>query len=162
VNVGGVLLWGFVASLVVTATMAAGHGLKLSRMSLPLMLGTMFTANRDRAPFIGFAAHLVLGWLLASLYALAFESWSRATWWLGVGIGIVHALVVLMAVMPILPSVHPRMATENRSPEPTHQLEPPGFMALNYGGGTPSITLLAHAFYGAILGAFYHLSSLPQ
>ena len=160
-NAGGVLLWGFVASLVVTATMSAGSGLGLSRMSLPLMLGTMFTANRDRAPIIGFAAHLVLGWLLASLYALAFESWSRATWWLGLGIGLIHALVVLVAVMPILPSVHPRMASEHHGPEPTRQLEPPGFMALNYGGGTPLITLLAHLFYGTILGAFYHLSSSP-
>ena len=161
-NVGNVLLWGFVASLVVTATMSAGSGLRLSRMSLPLMLGTMFTANRDRAPIIGFAAHLVLGWLLASLYALAFESWSRTSVWLGVGIGIVHALVVLVAVMPILPSVHPRMASEHRSPEPTRQLEPPGFLALNYGRGTPLITLIAHVFYGAILGAFYHLTSSSQ
>jgi hypothetical protein len=156
-NVGSVLFWGFVASLVVTATMSAGHGLRLSRMSLPLMLGTMFTGNRDRAPIVGFAAHLVLGWLLASLYALAFESWNRATWWLGAGIGIVHALIVLVAVMPILPSVHPRMASESRGPEPTRELEPPGFMALNYGSRTPLITLIAHAFYGAVLGAFYVL-----
>jgi hypothetical protein len=161
-NVGSVLLWGWVASLVVTATMSAGNGLRLSRMSLPLMLGTMFTANRDRAPIVGFAAHVVLGWLLASVYALAFESWSRATWWLGIGIGIVHAVVVLVAVMPILPSVHPRMASEHHGPQPTRQLEPPGFLALNYGTGTPLITLVAHVFYGAILGAFYHLSSSPQ
>jgi uncharacterized membrane protein YagU involved in acid resistance len=153
-----VLLWGFVASLVVTATMSAGVGLRLSRMSLPLMLGTMFTANRDRAGIVGFGAHLVLGWLLASLYALAFESWNQATWWLGAGIGIVHALVVLVAVMPILPGVHPRMASEHRGPEPTNQLEPPGFMALNYGMRTPLLTLVAHVFYGIILGAFYRLS----
>jgi hypothetical protein len=158
VNVGGVLLWGFVASLVVTATMSAGHGLRLSRMSLPLMLGTMFTPNRDRAGIVGFFAHLVLGWLLASLYALAFESWGRASWWLGAGIGIVHALVVLVAVMPILPNVHPRMASEHRGPEPTSQLEPPGFMALNYGSRTPFVTLVAHVLYGAVIGAFYRLS----
>jgi hypothetical protein len=158
VNVGSVLLWGFVASLVVTATMSAGHGLRLSRMSLPLMLGTIFTADRDRAGIVGFFAHLLLGWLLASLYALAFESWNQATWWLGAAIGIVHALVVLMAVMPILPGLHPRMASEHRGPEPTARLEPPGFMALNYGSSTPLLTLVAHVFYGAVLGAFYRLT----
>jgi hypothetical protein len=156
-NVGGVLLWGFVASLVVTAAMSAGHGLRLSRISLPLILGTIFTANRDRAGIVGFIAHLVLGWLLAALYALAFESWERATWWLGAGIGIVHALVVLVAVMPILPTVHPRMASEHRGPEPTRQLEPPGFLGLHYGRRTPLITLVAHILYGAIIGAFYRL-----
>jgi hypothetical protein len=157
VNVGGVLLWGFVSSLVVTAAMSIGYGLRLSRMSLPLLLGTMFTANRDRAGIVGFLAHLVLGWLLAALYALAFESWGRATWWLGAGIGIVHAVVVLVAVMPILPTVHPRMASEHRGPEPTRQLEPPGFMALHYGRRTPLITIIAHILYGAVLGAFYRL-----
>jgi hypothetical protein len=156
-NVGGVLLWGFVASLIVTAAMAAGHGLGLSRMSLPLMLGTMFTANRDRAGIVGFLAHLVLGWLLAAVYALAFESWNRASWWLGAGIGLVHALVVLVAVMPVLPNVHPRMASEHRGPEPTRELEPPGFMALNYGRRTPFITIVAHLLYGAVIGAFYRL-----
>jgi hypothetical protein len=119
------------------------------------MLGTIFTANRDRAGVVGFFAHLVLGWLLACLYALAFESWNLATWWLGAGIGVIHALIVLVAVMPILPTMHPRMASEHRGPEPTRQLEPPGFMALHYGRRTPEITLVAHILYGAVLGAFY-------
>lgn len=157
-NVGGVLLWGFVASLVVTAVMSAGQSLGLSRMSLPFMLGTMFTADRNRAGFLGFLAHLVLGWLLAMLYALAFESWERAGALLGAGIGLVHALVVLLAVMPILPNVHPRMASEHHGPEPTRQLEPPGFMALNYGRRTPLLTVAAHLAYGAIIGAFYRLA----
>lgn len=157
-NLGGILLWGWVASLVVTAVMSAGQSLGLSRMSLPFMLGTMLTANRDRAGFIGFLAHLVLGWLLASLYAAAFESWQRASLWLGAGIGIVHALIVLVAVMPILPNVHPRMASEHHGPEPTRQLEPPGFLALNYGHRTPLLTLIAHVLYGAIIGAFYRLA----
>jgi uncharacterized membrane protein YagU involved in acid resistance len=156
-NERDVLLWGFVASLVVTAVMSAGYGLRLSRISLPLLLGTMFTANRDRAGIVGFFAHLLLGWLLAVVYALAFESWGRATWWLGAIIGTVHALIVLVAVMPILPNVHPRMASERRGPEPTRQLEPPGFLALHYGRRTPLLTLIAHIFYGAVIGANYHL-----
>jgi hypothetical protein len=58
------------------------------------------------------------------VYAAAFESWGRATWWLGAGIGLVHAVAILTAAMPRLPSLHPRMASEHRGPEPTRALEP--------------------------------------
>ncbi len=44
------------------------------------MLGTMVTSNRDRAKVLGFLMHLLNGWLFASLYAAAFESWRKATW----------------------------------------------------------------------------------
>jgi hypothetical protein len=80
-----------------------------------------------------------------------------AAWWLGLGIGLVHGLFVLLAIMPMLPGLHPRMASEQRGPEPTRQLEPPGFLALNYGRRTPLSVILAHLVYGTILGAFYRL-----
>lgn len=156
-NFAGVMLWGFVASIVVTAVMSISQHMGVSRMSLPFMLGTMFTSNRDRASTVGFFAHLALGWVFAFIYAAAFQSWGRANVWLGVGIGMVHVTVVLVAVMPTLPSMHPRMATEHHGPEPTRELEPPGFLALNYGRLTPAVTLVAHILYGAVLGAFYRL-----
>jgi hypothetical protein len=56
-----------------------------------------------------------------------------------------------------LPAMHPRMASEQDGPTPTRQLEPPGFMALNYGRRTPITVILAHLVYGGILGAFYRL-----
>jgi len=150
-----VLLWGFVATIVLTTVMSAAQGLGLSRMSIPFMLGTMVTPSRDRAPMLGFVIHLVNGWVFAFVYALAFVSWGRASWWLGGGIGLVHGLAVLTVVMPLLPGFHPRMASEHRGPEPTRGLEPPGFMALNYGRRTPMISLVAHVLYGVILGTFY-------
>jgi hypothetical protein len=88
---------------------------------------------------------------------LRFESWRRATWWLGGAIGLVHGLYVLVAAMPTLPAMHPRMASEQDGPTPTKQLEPPGFMALNYGRRTPITVVLSHILYGVILGAFYRL-----
>ena len=156
-NTGTTLLWGCVGTIVLTILMGGSQGLGLTRMNLPFMLGTMFTPDRDRAKLIGTGVHLVNGWLFALLYAAAFRSWRRATWWLGAGIGLVHALFVLVAAMPILPSFHPRMASEQRGPTPTRQLEPPGFLALNYGRRTPLSMILAHLVYGAILGAFYRL-----
>jgi len=102
--------------------------------------------------------HIVNGWLFALLYALAFESWRQATWWLGAGIGLVHGLFVLAVGMPIVPAMHPRMVSEYFGPTPNSQLQPPGFLALNYGRRTPIVALTSHLVYGAILGAFYQLA----
>lgn len=157
-NVASVLLWGFVATMVLTMVMSLSQGLGLSRMGIPFLLGSMFTPDRGRARVIGFMMHFMNGWVFALVYVLAFESWGRATIWLGAGIGLVHALFVLGAAMPILPGMHPRMATEERGPEPTRQLQPPGFFALNYGRRTPIATILAHLAYGAVLGAFYQIA----
>lgn len=156
-NTRSIGLWGFVSTLILTSLMAASQALGLTRMNLPYMLGTMVTPNRDRAKLLGFGMHLVNGWLFASLYAAAFQSWRRATWWLGAAIGLAHALVVLVATVPLLPGLHPRMASEEQGPTPTRQLEPPGFMALNYGRRTPLSVILSHLVYGSILGAFYRL-----
>jgi hypothetical protein len=156
-NARGVTLWGFAGTVVLTTVMAGSQALGLTRMSLPFMLGTMFTPSRDRAKLAGFLVHLLNGWIFAVVYAAAFQSWRRATWWLGAAIGIVHASFVLLAGMPLLPSFHPRMASEEHGPSATGQLEPPGFLALNYGRRTPISVLLAHVLYGGILGAFYRL-----
>ena len=76
----------------------------------------------------------------------------------GAAIGLVHGLFVLVAPMPVLPAMHPRMAAEQHGPTPTKQLEPPGFLALNYGRRTPLSVVLAHLVYGGILGAFYQVT----
>jgi uncharacterized membrane protein YagU involved in acid resistance len=157
VNWSDSLLWGFVGTVFLTGIMSASQGLGLTRMNLPFMLGTMFTSNRDRAKLVGFGVHLLNGWVLAFVYAAAFQSWRLAAWWLGLGIGLAHGLFVLLAIMPLLPGLHPRMASEQRGPEPTRQLEPPGFLALNYGRRTPLSVIVAHLVYGTILGAFYRL-----
>ncbi len=156
-NRGGVALWGFVGTVVLTGLMSGSQALGLTRMNIPFMLGTMFTPDRDRAKIVGFGMHLLNGWLFAIVYGAAFQSWRRATWWLGAAIGLVQALFVLVAAMPLLPGMHPRMASEQHGPTPTRQLEPPGFLALNYGRRTPLSVILAHLVYGGILGAFYRL-----
>jgi len=149
------ILWGFAATIVLTTIMSASRSLGLTRMDIPFMLGTMFTPNRDKAKLYGFLVHLMNGWIFALIYVAAFVSTGLFHWWFGVAIGAVHALFVLLFGMKVIPGMHPRMATETRGPDPTHQLEPPGFMALNYGRGTPIATIMAHLVYGGILGLFY-------
>jgi len=156
-NWRGAMLWGFVGTIVLTGLMSGSQSLGLTRMSLPYMLGTMFTPDRDRAKLIGFIVHVVNGWIFAIVYAAGFESWGRASWWLGTLIGLVHGSFVLLAGMPLIPAMHPRMASEQHGPTPTRQLEPPGVLGLNYGRRTPVSVLAAHVLYGGILGAFYRL-----
>ena len=151
-------LWGFVGTVVLTILMSAAQGLGFTRMSLPLLLGTIATPDRDRAQWLGIGIHLVNGWIFSSIYIAAFHAWGLATWWAGVAIGLVHASFVLTAGMAFLPAMHPRMARLEEAPDQTRQLEPPGFLALNYGVQTPLFLVLAHAVFGAVLGGFYSLA----
>jgi hypothetical protein len=69
--------------------------------------------------------------------------------------GLVHASFALAVGMPVLPGLHPRMANEQYGPTVVRQLEPPGFLARNYGVGTPISVLLAHIVFGLVLGVWY-------
>src|SRR5690242_17893947 len=124
------LLWSFVATVFLTGILSFSQGAGLTRMNIPYMLGAMCTPNRDRAKVIGFGLHFLNGWAFGGLYHAAFESWRAAGWWRGAAIGLVHGAFVLVAGVSLLPSLHPRMATEQYGPTPTRQLEPPGFLAL--------------------------------
>ncbi len=157
-NWGSVFLWGFVATMVLTGIMIASQNAGLHRMSITFLIGSMFTPSRRRAHLVGAALHFVDGWAFAIFYGFIFESLGRANIWIGALIGLVQGLFVLGAVMPLLPSFHPRMATEQQGPSLERAIQPPGFLALHYGVRTPFVTALAHAAYGAILGAFYHLA----
>lgn len=157
VNWGSWLFWGWVSTLILTTVSAGSQGLRMTRMNLPYMLGTMFTPDRDRARLYGFGAHLVFGWAFSLLYVVAFGFLREAHWWSGMLIGIAHALFVLVVGVALLPGLHPRMASEHHGPTANRELEPPGFLAMNYGIRTPLSILLSHAIFGAMLGAFYQL-----
>ena len=148
---------GFLATVVFTSIMFASQGLRWTRMSLPFMLGTMLTPRRQFAKGVGSGLHLLGGWAFAFVYAWLFETIQLVTWWLGGLFGLTHGLFMLTTALPMLPVVHPRMADEDQGPTPTRQLEPPGFLALNYGRRTPLVTLFAHMAYGLIVGVFYQL-----
>lgn len=157
-NLPSILLWGFLATLVLTSLMSAAQGLGITRISVPYLLGTMFTPERRRAWLAGMAIHFLNGWIFAIVYALVFESLGEAGWWRGLLLGTLHGLAVLIVLMPIMPHMHPRMADDRQGPVPTWSLEPPGFLALHYGRRTPIVTTLAHSLYGLVLGLFYQIA----
>ena len=152
------LLWGFLATIVLTTISAGTQGLGLTRMNFPYMLGTLFTPDRDRAKFYGFWVHVIAGLVFSLIYVWIFQSLGATGWWRGILIGLCHGIFVLVVVMSLLPGLHPRMASEQHGPESQNLLEPPGFLALHYGIQTPLTILLSHAVFGAILGAFYRLA----
>jgi len=151
------VLAGFVATLALSTWLTTSQGLGFTRMNIPFLLGTMVTADREKAKVFGFVIHLLNGWAFSLVYVLIFQATGTANWWFGALLGAAHALLVLTVGMSLLPSLHPRMANEQQGPDSTRKLEPPGFMALHYGFRTPISVLLAHGAYGAILGSLYHL-----
>ena len=146
--------FGFVATVILTGLMVAGQLGGLSRMDLPYMLGTILVEEPDRARVVGFLLHLVNGQVFALLYTGAFALIGWASWWLGALFGLAHGLAALTVIIPLLPGVHPRMASERSGPELHTVLEPPGPFGLNYGRETSLFVLGAHVAYGAILGGF--------
>jgi len=156
------LVWGFAATAVLTTLMAGSEGLGITRMNIPHMLGTMFTPNRDRAKVYGAALHFLNGWAFSIVYVAGFHSAHIFTWWFGAALGLLHGAFVAAVVLPVMPGVHPRMASELRGPTVARQLEPPGFLALNYGVRTPISILIAHLAFGALLGGFYTPAGLRQ
>ncbi len=154
VNLEMVFIWGTVATIVITIVLEGSRGLGISRMSFTFMMGTMFTSNRDYAEVIGFACNFVMGWMFTFLYALIFTSLHYHSWWLGMILGLFHALFLNLSILPVLPHIHPRMANEHTGPTPTRMLEPPGIMGLNYGRRTPIISFSGHLLFGLILGIF--------
>jgi uncharacterized membrane protein YagU involved in acid resistance len=148
------LFWGLLATLCELALDGAAVGLGLTRMSLPLIMGSMWTADRSRAKVLGIVNHLANGLIFTFVYIYAFHLLNEQNWWTGGLIGLVHAALVLLVGMQFLPAIHPRMATEQGGPMAMRQLEPPGFIALNYGPSTPITIVLSHVIFGIVLGAF--------
>jgi hypothetical protein len=148
----GWAILGLVATAALTAVMISAQLAGLTRLDLPLVLGTIVTEDPDRARILGFFIHLCIGQGFALGYAAIFAVLDTATWWLGGILGILHAAIALTVLLPLLAGVHPRMASLRAGPASTSTLEPPGLLALNYGIQTPVVAGLAHVTYGVILG----------
>ncbi|SCL29093.1 hypothetical protein GA0074692_2662 [Micromonospora pallida] len=149
----GWALFGLVATMVLTAVMIAAQLAGFTRLDLPLVLGTLVTEDPDRARVLGFVIHLGAGQGFALGYAIAFALLHRATWWIGALFGMLHVGIALTVLLPLLPGVHPRMASERAGPASTAVLEPPGLFGLNYGLQTPAVTVVVHIMYGVVLGS---------
>jgi hypothetical protein len=145
-------IFGLLATGALTAVMIGAQLSGLTRLDLPLMLGTLVVRDPDRARVAGLLIHLVNGQTFALGYAAAFAAADTATWWAGGLLGTLHGAVALLVIMPLLPGIHPHMASERAGLAGGAALEPPGLLGLNYGRETPLVTMAAHVAFGVALG----------
>ena len=156
----GALAGGFVGTLVLTTALRTANELGLTRVDLPFLLGTVFTADRARAKALGYLLHLVAGEVFALIYYAIFAAIDTGGWLVGPLFGLLHGVVSATALVNILlPVVHPRMGSTLSAADSAPLLEPPGFLMRNYGRGTPIATVLAHIAYGAIVGGFVSIAA---
>jgi hypothetical protein len=157
----GALAGGFVGTLVLTTVLRAASELRLTRIDLPFLLGTMLTADRKRAKALGYLMHFFFGFSFAVGYLAIFTAINRSGWLLGAALGLLHgAFAGTALVNALLPVVHPRMGDPSTGANRVALLETPGFMMRNYGTATPIVMLIAHVAYGAIVGGFISMSGL--
>ena len=152
-HLGDVVLWGFIATMLMTTVLLGSQGLGFSRLSLPFLLGSAFTTRLRLAYLYGYVLYAVGGWGFAFVYASLFASLRHQSWWLGALFGFVQGIFLLTALLHV-PYVHPHMTSEYDHPRSTRAIEPPGFLGLHYGRQTPLITLAGHLVFGTVLGAW--------
>jgi hypothetical protein len=159
-SIWGALAGGFVGTLVLTTTLRTANELRFTRIDLPFLLGTTVTRDRARAKALGYLLHLAAGEFFALVYYAIFVAIDSSGWPLGALLGLLHGIVSATALVNVLlPVVHPLMGSALSAADSRPLLEPPGFLMLNYGRGTPIATLLAHIAYGAIVGGFVSIAA---
>lgn len=153
--IAGALAGGFVGTIVLTTGSRAAQALGWTRMDIPLLLGTAFTSDRNRASVIGYALHFANGIAFSLVYGLVFEAVGRAGLLFGVALGVAHGAFAGGALLNVLlPAVHPRMGATWTDARSTPILEPPGVLLSNYGRATMVLTFALHLVYGGIVGVF--------
>jgi hypothetical protein len=153
--VWGSLAGGFVGTIALTTGLRVAQETGRTRMDLPLLLGTAFTANRSRALVVGYALHFSNGLIFSLGYAAIFLAVGHEGVALGAGLGLAHGLVSGGPLVNILlPAIHPRMGTPWTDAEETPLLEPPGFLLANFGRDTALVLLALHVVYGTLVGWF--------
>jgi hypothetical protein len=148
----GWAVFGLAATAALTAILITAQLAGLTRLDLPLLLGSLVAEDPDHARAVGFVLHVGIGQVFALLYAAGFAILGVASWWLGALFGLLHVGIALTALVPLLAGLSPRIASQRAGLESRTVLEPPGPLGLNYGYQTPLVAVVAHIAYGGVLG----------
>jgi hypothetical protein len=165
------LAGGLVATLVMTAMMQmATRGGMTDMPPMPLVLGSMVSGDRKTATTIGGLLHFVMmGTVVFGIvYGSLFTAFDDDSWWVGLLIGVVHALIVGVMFMPMMPKMHPRMSVQPvgaGTPDDGRTVAvddrgevtvaAPGVLGKNWGAMTPAGFVMGHAVYGLVLALIY-------
>jgi hypothetical protein len=145
---------GMVGALAMTALMVMARALDVTTLNIEMALGTFLTQRINAGSWIlGFMMHMIIGGLLAQLYAFGFEFLTeRASVWIGAGFSLIHASIAGVAMF-VLGSIHPLMRNSGELPAP-------GPFAITYGTLTALVFVGLHLVYGSWVGSLY--SMRPQ
>jgi hypothetical protein len=141
----------FVAGMLGAVVMSAILWIARNWMGIPAhmetMLGTMVVREAAlTAWLVGFGIHVLIGGVLALVYAWAFEHIThRAGVLVGVGFGLIHAVIAGLG-NTMIPAIHPMI--------PERMPAPGAFMA-NLGTIGIVAEFALHVVYGAIVGGLY-------
>ena len=83
-------VFGLIATATLTAVLIGAQLAGLTRLDLPLMLGTLLVADPDRARVAGFFIHPLNGQIFALGYAAVFAALGASSWWAGGLLGVLH------------------------------------------------------------------------
>jgi hypothetical protein len=148
-NYGKAFKAGMLGALAMTVLMVIARALGVSTLNIEMALGTLLTRQIGAGSWVlGFLMHLLVGGLLAQIYALGFELLqARPSVWVGAAFSLVHASIAGM-MMFVLGTIHPLMRNNGELPAP-------GPFAVSYGTLTAVAFVALHLVYGAWVGSFY-------
>lgn len=152
-NWWALLLWGGLATVVMTTVLEAAQMAGLTRLGLPFLFGTVVTGDRRRANLLGYILYVLGGWIFTILYALILEALPH--WWVGPIVGLFHGLFLITVFLRLFAEVHPRVASRSEGPSARRKLENPGTFGLHYGRATPVTTVIAQVLYGLVFAIGY-------
>lgn len=144
---GKAFLGGMIGAVVMSAILWIARNWLGIPAHMEMMLGTMVVSTPAlTAWLVGFGIHVLIGGVLALIYAWGFEHVThRAGWMVGLGFGLIHATISGLG-MAMVPAIHPMI--------PERMPAPGAFMA-NLGAIGIVAEYALHAVYGAIIGALY-------
>jgi len=147
---------GVLGAMAMTVLMAIARGLGVTSLNVELALGSFLTGSLGAGSWmLGFVMHLVVGGLLAQLYAFGFDFIAeRSNVWIGAGFSLIHVSIAAVTLF-LLGSVHPLMRNNG-------VLQAPGPFAINYGVMTAVMLVGLHLVYGAWVGSLYSVKPIVE
>ncbi len=165
------LVGGLAATLVMTAMMQMATRAGMTDMPpMPLVVGSMMSGDRKTATVIGGVLHFVMMGtvVFGIIYGSLFTGFDNDSWWVGLLIGVAHALIAGMLFMPMMPAMHPRMSSDPvgaGTPDDGGTvavdqrgevaIAAPGVLGKRWGTMTPVGFIMGHAVYGLALAVVY-------
>ena len=159
------LVAGLIGTGVMSALMAMAGSMGMTRMPpMHLLTGSMMSGDRAQASKVGIMVHyIVMGTVMFGLiYAGLFTAIGSASVVTGVGLGLVHGVLVGAMAMPMMASVHPRISKASGddgavvTEEGELRIAAPGFFGIKWGAMTPMGMIVGHVVFGAVVALTYN------